>query len=100
MGIFVLITDHTIYQIGSRNKFYFCVAEDATLNLLSYSVSLKLKHTVWKYGQNRLLKAERLRIGLDGKIAETHISLIIRFNDVFLYSIHYIFYHTGLLIFQ
>ena len=33
-------------------------------------------------GKNRLLKAERLRIGLDGKIAATHISLIITFNDV------------------
>ena len=66
--------------------------------VLSYSVSLKLKHTVWKYGQNRLLKDERLRFSLDGKIAATHIRLIITFNDVFLHSIHYVFYHTGVLV--
>ena len=98
MGIFVLITDHKIYQIGSSEEILLLHSGRCCTQLLSYSVSLKLKHTVWKYGQKRLLKAERLRFGLDGKIAATHISLIITFNDVFLHSIHYVFYHTGVLI--
>ena len=71
MDIFVLITDYTINQIGHhQNKFYFCVVEDATL--IYFHTQLNLKHTMRKYGQNHLLKAECLMIGLDGKIAATN----------------------------
>ena len=97
MGIFVMITDHKIYLMWPPEEILLVYSGRYCTQLLSYSVSLKLKHTVWKYGKNRLLKAERLRFGLDGKIA-AYISSIITFNDVFLHSIHYIFYHTGVLV--